>query len=100
MIITEDIFIETIEALEEQRRIDQKCHEAFTVILPNDYVSGYDNSILFKQLIKLIDKDDWVDYFVWELDFGKNYEEGMIKIHGENFELRTAKDLFKLINLD
>ena len=98
--MTEDIFIETIEALEEQRRIDQKCHEAFTVILPNDYVSGYDNSILFKQLIKLIDKDDWVDYFVWELDFGKNYEEGMIKIHGETFELRTAKDLFKLINLE
>lgn len=98
--MTEELFIETIEALEEQRRIDQKCHEAFTVILPNDYVSGYNNAAIFKQLIKLIDKDDWVDYFVWELDFGRKYEEGMVRIHGEDFKLRTAKDLYKLVNLD
>lgn len=75
-----ELFVETIEAIEKQYRHDEKCGEAFRTILPNDFVTGYDTHWLQNQLVKLLQiamndehKDSWIEYFIWELDFGKKY---------------------------
>lgn len=100
------LFIETIEAIESQYRHDQECSKAFSVILPDDHISLYDNHKLTSQLSKLVkvamndDHDEsWIEYFMWELDFGKNYSKGCIIIDGIDFKLKTAEDLWDLLNL-
>jgi len=100
--MTKELFIESIEKLEAQFRHDQKCSEAFSFILKNDYVSGYDNGILIGQILKVIkdavnDKDDWIDYYVYELDFGKEYRDGCVTFDGKNARLKTTNDLWNII---
>lgn len=44
------------------------------------------------------DKDQWINYWIFELDFGKNYEDGYVKDeHGEVIALKTAEDLYDLL---
>lgn len=49
------------------------------------------------------DKEKWIDYWVWELDCGKEYKDGMVtERDGSNIPLKTPSDLWNLLmrNLD
>lgn len=105
IVFTKDLFIETINEIEKQHRHDSECSEAFTVILPNDYVSYYDNHYLQNQLVKIIQiamndnhKHSWIEYYMWELDFGSNRKTGKIELNGKKFKLQNASDLWDLLN--
>ena len=107
MSMTKELFIETIGELEKQKIHDRKCSDAFKVLLPHDYTSGYDNHFIQEQLIKLLKiatndthKDSWIEYFIWELDFGKLYKEGCVQILEKDIKLKTASDLWDLLNLE
>ena len=106
VIFSKELFIETINALEKQHRHDVKCSEAFRVILPNDYISNYNNHWLQNQLVNILQiamndnvAHSWIEYFIWELDFGLKYSKGCVKIQDKDFELKTASDLWDLLNL-
>jgi hypothetical protein len=107
MSITKELFIETIGELEKQKIHDRKCSDAFQVILPHDYTSGYDNHWIQEQLIKVLKiatndntQHSWIEYFIWELDFGKKYEDGRVQMSGKDIKLQTASDLWDLLNLE
>lgn len=92
------LFIETITAIKEQLEHDRNCHDAFSIILPNDYVSGYDYSKVLNMLIKLLkiefnDNSEWIEYFIWDLEFGDKFEMGMVT---ENY----GKDIIDLSSID
>lgn len=107
MKITKELFLETMRALETQREIDNKCHEAFKVILPHDYVTGYDNGILESQIVKLLqvctgdsEEESWIYFFMYELNFGKTFEDGDVKIKKKVYSLRTTEDLWNLLAMN
>jgi hypothetical protein len=100
--MTKDLFVSSVTALRMQIDRDRKCSEAFGVILPNDHVSVYDNSCLIDAIIALLkeavnDTDDWIDYFVWELDFGRDYKDGCVTADGKNIPLKTVDDLWDIL---
>jgi hypothetical protein len=85
VIVSKSLFLETMEAIEKQYKHDQKCNTAFKTLLPNDYTSGYDNHWVNNELIKYLQKamndehaESWIEYFLWELDFGKKYRPGSV----------------------
>lgn len=44
------------------------------------------------------DKNHWISYWIFELDFGKDYENGYVKDeHGEVIPLKTTEDLYDLL---
>jgi len=97
-------FSEIMEKIKKQIEIDRKCSDAFSTLLPNDYVSGYDNNNLFTALIKLLEtiyndqETKWIDYFIWELDFGK--ENDRLKAYDKNkkeIPLKTIDNLYDLL---
>ena len=46
----------------------------------------------------LHDTSDWIDYFVFELDWGKDYEAGMVvDANNQNIPLATLHDLYNLL---
>lgn len=107
MTMTKELFIETIGEIEKQKIHDRKCSNAFQVILPHDYTSGYDNHWIQEQLIKVLKtatndnhKESWIEYFIWELDFGNLYEDGRVQVSGKDIKLETASDLWDLLNLE
>lgn len=106
VVFSKELFVETINEIEKQHRHDSKCSEAFRVILPNDYISNYANHWLQNQLVKVLQiamndnhKDSWIEYYMWEIDFGVKYSKGCVKIQGKDFELKTASDLWDLLNV-
>lgn len=43
------------------------------------------------------DKEKWIEYWVFELDFGDKYKEGMVEIDKTTIHLKTSKDLYDLL---
>ena len=44
------------------------------------------------------DKEEWISYWIYELDWGKEYEDGIIKDkNGLSIKLQTAKDLYNVL---
>lgn len=44
------------------------------------------------------DTDDWIGYYVFDLDFGKSYEPGWVRSKvGEDIPLFTVEDLYNLL---
>jgi hypothetical protein len=104
--ISKELFIESINEIEKQYNHDQKCSEAFKVILPDDFITSYDNSFLLNQLLKILKismndnhKHSWIEYFIYELDFGRNWKKDCVLVHGENFNLKNPNDLWDLLNI-
>lgn len=50
-------------------------------------------------LLSFIFKDttDWIGYYVFELDFGKEYKSGYIMVKGEDVPLATVEDLYEFL---
>lgn len=78
-IMSKELFVESINQLQAQSDHDNKCQDAFNIILPDDRVMGYDNHFVTNQLIKLLQvamndegRDSWIEFFVYELNFGKD----------------------------
>lgn len=106
VVFTRELFIECIEAIQKQYEHDKKCSDAFQVILPNDYISSYQNHWIQNQLVKLMQvamndehKNSWIEYYMWELDFGKNYKAGSTtRKDGSNIDLSTHESLWDFLN--
>ena len=74
-----DLFIETIKKLKQQQDHDTECSELLSKIYNDAFTPNlfYDNSFLSEQLVKILqvemqdDKATWIEYFIYDLDFGK-----------------------------
>lgn len=103
--INRELFVETVKAMQAQREIDRACHEAFKTILPNDHVTGYANDLLYKQLSKLLQvatsddhMDSWIEYYMWELDFGrKNNDLKAYRKDKTEIDLSTPEALYDFL---
>ncbi len=102
--ISKELFIETIKALETQYDHDLKCSKAFKAILPSSFDCFYDNFTLSGQLVHLLklafqdEEDSWIDYYIYELEFGRNYTDGCVKLaDGTNVKLYNASDLYDFL---
>jgi hypothetical protein len=102
MVITKELFIETIGTLQQQTAHDIKCSNAFEVILPDAVLAIYDNQLIINQLVKILkiatdDNSDWIEYFIYDLDFGVNWKEGMVTFEDKDIKLQTPIDLWNLL---
>lgn len=92
--LTKEIFISTIDSLQAQVSRDIDASNAISQVFDTDAV--YDNSLLVKAVIKLLQvhfpKDDKgfceIEHYCFDMNFGK--------IQGE--ELVTAEDLWDRLN--
>jgi hypothetical protein len=108
LVITKELFVKVINALKEQSDHDDKCVDAFNVILPDDRVMGYSNTklvIMLQDLLELSFKDNtehsWIEYFIYELDYGRKYTEGCAtEADGTNIDLSTPEKLYKFLLKD
>ena len=102
-IISKKLFVETINELQKQFKHDDKCSNAFKIILPEDYVSAYDNHWIQNALIKLLqiqfdDKGSWIEYFIYDLNFGKEYKGVCVTDeNGINIKLSSAGKLYDFL---
>lgn len=101
LIIDKELFCKIIGKIKEQITRDEECSKAFGIILKNDFITGYDNYLIVDailDILKLAFKDNHkystIDYFVYELNFGKEYKEGCISDSYGNIDISTPENLY------
>jgi len=103
--ITRQHFIEIIEQIQEQNWKDLAYCEALGKVL-HPHIEPYNNHLIENALFKLVQmafKDDhahsWLEYYCWELEFGKKYKDGCAtRKDGTNINLSDAGKLYDYLN--
>lgn len=103
--LTKELFTETIEQLKKQEAHDNKCSDAFKIILPSDYISSYNNDTIKQQLLRMLKvgmndnhRDSWIDYFIYELEYGTKYKKGCASHKDDtNINLSDSSHLYDFL---
>ena len=107
--MNKELFVESINELQKQFKHDGKFSEhmgkAFPGVFSADLVP--DNHFVIEQMIKVLkiemfDNHDhsWIEYFIYELDFGNKYKSGCAKYtDGEIIDLSSAESLYDFLKV-
>ncbi len=106
--ITKLEFTAAIEALEEQGEYDLHVAEHLSVVFPNAFEPNllYDNNTIreaFTTLLATIfdDTDKWIEYYIYELEFGAKYEPGCAKdANGDDIDVSSPAALYDVLTAD
>jgi|SRR3990167_3343423 len=61
-------------------------------------ISRVDTLILDVLEVAMDDQNDWISYYVYDLNWGKDWEEGKITSKaGEDIQLKTFNDLYNIL---
>lgn len=91
--------------IKKQHKKDNKAIKAYNKILGEDsyVVNPYDYSNIYNSLIELLeinfnDKGKWIEYFIYELDFGKKYtKDSVLSCDGKSIDVSDAGKLYDLL---
>lgn len=100
--ISKDTFVKAINdvktAYDFQMRLDDfyRKNRGYRNV---DYPDCIDTIIdLLHSLFGRADRNGWIEYFCFELDFGRKYKDGMIIYkNGGNIRMKTAEDLYDFL---
>lgn len=100
--MNKDLFISTMNKLEE---LNKEQEEFYNILhkMDNEFGGCYIHNktiSMVEDLLKNLmnDKYDYIGYYMWELNFGKDYTDGIItEADGTIIKLANAEDLYNLI---
>lgn len=99
-----ETFIKSIEAIKLQWDNDKEKAQLLSKVFPENYEANmlYDNNIMKEAFIDLLteqmnDNDGFIEYFIYELDFGKKGEKLAIIIDNKKICLKNSEDLYNFL---
>lgn len=106
MLISKEQFIKTINFMKQSKEQDRQIQKVLSPLIDGGIFQlnpGYEDTVI--HLLELLTHDDeeWISYFIYELDFGKDYKEGTIYQKNEktgekvNIKLSTVEDLYNYL---
>lgn len=99
--LSEEQFVEYIEFLKERRDAEERINQMLTEEFEDSIFFPYTRfeTILIQLLSQVMnDRDDWIGYFCWERDFGRDCKLGDVQdADGSPIPLSTPQDLYKLL---
>lgn len=103
--IDKEMFVEILVNIQKQHKHDEICSKAFETIFLDGYIGSYNNSYLHSSLLYLLKKafndnhaDSWIDYFIYDLDFGKKYKDGCATYKDKsNINLSSSSTLYDFL---
>lgn len=98
--LTEKQFKNAAKAIIDQVNTDHEISDALKAFCPQSY-AFYETTMLTSMLELLAasagDEDRWFDYWLFELEQGKNHRRGTVKIDGNRVRLKTLDDVWSII---
>lgn len=100
--MNKELFVYVINKMYELYQEQEKFNDILKM-LDNDFggclIHNKTISLLEEILKKLVnDKYDYIGYYLWELDFGKEYKDGVItETDGSIIKLSNPEELYDLI---
>ena len=101
-IITKEYFNEIMESIKNTYKYQEGLNDYFSKNGVDGYIYQPDCIDTLMKLLHNIfgekDKDEWISYFCFELDFGRKYKDGIIKDEfGKDIHLSSYDDLYTLL---
>jgi len=98
--MTYKTFNNLITRLIEIRRDGENLNKALRRFSPDFnclYFSKQEDLIIdcLKELMG--DENDWIGYWLYELNYGKEVKKDSVSIKGKNIPIKTIKDLYNLL---
>ena len=100
--MNKELFVNTINEMEKLYKEQELFNDVLKKI-DNDFggclIHNKTITLLEDLLKKLVnDKYDYISYYLWELDFGKEYKDGVItEADGSIIKLSNPEELYDLI---
>ena len=105
--LSKEEFCSILERLKEAKDLVDKVDDLFNKSrenIENDFVNGASLQISHEstvvKLLKFImnDQDDLIGYFIYELDYGRKYEAGMIQDeNGKDIDISSSEKVYDYI---
>ena len=97
--MTKQQFTEVMKELVSLKEAEEALRCAFSKFDPNFCFisfSRYENLVTKSIKIAMNDKNDWIEYWIYECDCGKNTKL-KVTCNGKKVKFRTIEDLYNLI---
>lgn len=99
-VLSKDDFCNAIAAIQSFWDKIREIENVLGVVFDEDsivnIVSSYIDTLSFI-MGDYSNEDSWINYFCWELDFGRNWEPGCVEIDGKDYPLSNAGELYELL---
>lgn len=90
-------FVQIVNTIQNQSLTISDIYRQYRFDLSNS-VFGRNEAEICKALRKEFnDKDDWIGYWMWELDFGEKWMPGTVTKDGKDIPLKTIDDLWNIL---
>lgn len=107
-ILSEQEFVDIIDRLREAADLQAQVDKLFRNSrenIENDFCNAaalqisHESSVVFLLKRIMYDQYEYIDYFIYELDYGRKYEPGMITDEsGQDIDIHTSKLLYDFIS--
>ena len=99
--MTKELFVKSIKAIKDQKIKEEKLCKDLNVLIDGHFVCHFNEPILIS-LIEVLadsmgDKDEWIEWWLWDTNFGKDHNE--VKVKGRSYCIKTAGDLYKFLKM-
>lgn len=101
--LTKEQFINYINRLQSFIDYNEEINSLQTKYKKEIYSSDYD---MFDVAVSILmdmfrdNENDNIGYFIYELDFGRKYKDGMIKDNNVNIRMSNAEELYDYLVLE
>jgi len=103
--MNKELFIECIQAIEKQMKYDEEVANNLGKAFPNAYKENLlpKNHLLQNALIHVLQVEmndefnSWIEYFLWETNFGEESYRLTASIDQKPIHLSTPEDLYDLL---
>ena len=100
-----ETFVDAINAIQKQTERDIEISKLLSKIYSNAFQGNLlpDHNIVIEALVKVLqkemyDKGDWINYYLWELDFGRDNYRSYVRDEKNNIiPLSNANELYDLL---
>lgn len=100
--LTKEEFVQALNFIKERDEAQTKIGELFENEFEDSIFWPYSKWQAWGvQLLEKIMRDtenNWISYFIYELDYGTGYQDGYITdVDGSNIKMATAEDLYDFL---
>ena len=103
-VLSQEEFVDIINRLREASDLQEQVNKIFRNSRENDFYNAaalqisHESTVVFLLKKVLCDKYDYIEYFIYELDYGRKYESGMITDeNGQDIDIHTPELLYDFI---
>jgi len=104
--IKKQTFVSMIDAIQKQREMENRVSKSLEEVLDGNFVPTF-SGILETQIIKILEEamcdvkaDDgqgWIEWWIYEKDFGKRKKINANYTNGKKIKLDTSADLYNFL---